>query len=80
MDQMHSKIKYPFVSLRLPTLLGVYGVREGDCPTVPLRDLGANLKTYQVGAHFEALDEGVLLVPLHSKYTQVLRFNLIVQV
>ena len=32
--------------------------------------------TYQVGAHFETLDEGVLLVPLYSRYTQV-GFNLI---
>ena len=29
------------------------------------------LETYQVGAHFEALDEGVLLVPLYPRYTQV---------
>ena len=27
--------------------------------------------TYQVGAHFEALDEGVLLVPFDPRYTQV---------
>ena len=32
--------------------------------------------TCQVGAHFEALDEGVLLVPLDHKYTQV-GFNLV---
>ena len=29
-----------------------------------------------MGAHFEALDEGVLLVPLDPRYTQV-GFNLI---
>ena len=29
-----------------------------------------------MGAHFEALDEGVLLVPLDHRYTQV-GFNLI---
>ena len=29
-----------------------------------------------MGAHFEALDEGILLVPLDSRYTQV-GFNLI---
>ena len=34
-------------------------------------DLDANLETYRVGAHFEALDEGVLVAPLDSKYTQV---------
>ena len=34
-------------------------------------DLGDNLETYQVGAHFEALDEGALLVPLDPRYTQV---------
>ena len=34
-------------------------------------DLDANADTYQVGAHFEALDEGVLQVPLDSRYTQV---------
>ena len=39
-------------------------------------DLGASLETYQVGAHFEALDEGVLLVPLDPRCTQV-GFNLI---
>ena len=38
--------------------------------------LGANLETYQVGAHFEVLDEGVLLVPIEPKYTQV-EFNLV---
>ena len=38
--------------------------------------LGANLETYQVGTHFEALDEGILLVAtLASRYTQV-GFNL----
>ena len=31
----------------------------------------ANLETYQVGAHLEALDEGVLVAPLDSRYTQV---------
>ena len=31
---------------------------------------------YQVGAHFEALDEGLLVAPLDSRYTQV-GFNLI---
>ena len=30
-----------------------------------------NLETYQVGAHFEAIDEGVLLVPMDSRYTPV---------
>ena len=39
-------------------------------------DLCANLETYQVGAHFEALDEGVLLMLLNPRYTQV-GFNLI---
>ena len=29
-----------------------------------------------MGAHFEVLDEGVLLVPLDPRYTQV-RFNLV---
>ena len=35
-----------------------------------------DLETYQVGAYFEALDEGVLLVPLDPRYTQV-GFNLV---
>ena len=39
-------------------------------------DIGASLETYQVRAHFEALDEGVLLVPLDPRHTQV-GFNLI---
>ena len=34
-------------------------------------DVGAWVQTYQVGARFEALDEGVLLVPLDSRYIQV---------
>ena len=34
MDQMHSKFKSPSISLRLPTDVGVYVVRERDCPTV----------------------------------------------
>ena len=34
MDQMHSKFKSPSISLHLPTKVGVYGVRERDCPTV----------------------------------------------
>ena len=40
------------------------------------KDIEASLQTYQVGAHFEALDEGVLVAPLDSRYTQVV-FNLI---
>ena len=42
----------------------------------PLRDVGANLESYQVGAHFEALHERVLLVCLDPRYTQV-GFNLV---
>ena len=38
--------------------------------------MGANLDTYKVGAHFEDLDDGVLLVPLESRYTQF-GFNLL---
>ena len=40
-----------------------------------LKDVGANLQTYQVGARFEGLTEGVLIAPLDSRYTQV-GFNL----
>ena len=40
-----------------------------------LRDVGANLQTYQVGAHFEALIEGVFMGPWDSRYSQV-GFNL----
>ena len=40
------------------------------------RDVGAILGTYQVGSHFEALNEGVLLVPYDPKYTKV-GFNLV---
>ena len=39
-------------------------------------DLAAKLETYQEWAHFEAPDEGVLLVPLDPRYIQV-GFNLI---
>ena len=38
--------------------------------------MDANLETYQMGAHFEALDERALLVPLDPRYTQV-GFNLL---
>ena len=38
-------------------------------------DLDASVETYQVGAHFEALDKGVLLVPLDSRNIQV-RLNI----
>ena len=31
----------------------------------------ANLQTYQEGARFEALTEGVLMAPLDSRYTKV---------
>ena len=34
-------------------------------------DHGAHLETYQAGAHFETLDEGVLLVPFNPRYTLV---------
>ena len=34
-------------------------------------DIDANLQAYQVGAHIEALDEGVLLVPLDDRYTKL---------
>ena len=43
----------------------------------PLRDLCVNLETYQVEAHFEALDEGALLVRLDRRYPQV-GFNLVI--
>ena len=39
-------------------------------------DVGASLHTYQVGARFKAFREGVLLVLLNPRYTQV-GFNLI---
>ena len=34
-------------------------------------NIDASLQTYQVGARFEALDEGVLMAPLDPRYTQV---------
>ena len=40
------------------------------------KDIEASLQTYQVGAHFEALNEPVLMAPSDSRYTQVV-FNLI---
>ena len=33
------------------------------------KDFDASLQTYQVGARFEALLEGVLMEPLDSRYT-----------
>ena len=39
------------------------------------KDNEANLQTYQVGAHFEALSESVLMAPSDSRYTEV-GFNL----
>ena len=41
----------------------------------PWKDLDASLETYQVGAYFEAADEGVLMTSLDSRYSQV-RFTL----
>ena len=35
------------------------------------KDLEASLQTYQVGAHFEALNQLVLMPPSDSRYTQV---------
>ena len=40
------------------------------------KDIEASLQTYQVGAHFKALNESVRMAPLDSRYTQVV-FNLI---
>ena len=40
------------------------------------KDNEANLQTYQVGAHFEALSEPVLMAPSDSRYTEV-GFNLL---
>ena len=40
------------------------------------KDFDASLQTYQVGAHFKALNERVLVVPLESRCTQV-GFNLV---
>ena len=40
------------------------------------KDFDANLQTYQVGAHLKALDEGLHVAPLDSRYAQV-GFNLI---
>ena len=34
-------------------------------------DLGASLEAYQVGAHFEPLDEGVFVAPLDPRYTEI---------
>ena len=39
------------------------------------KDFEASLQTYQVGAHFEAPNETVLMAPSDSRYTQV-GFNL----
>ena len=39
------------------------------------KDFEANLQIYQVGAHFEALNERVLMASSDARYTQVL-FNL----
>ena len=40
-------------------------------PNPPVVDVGACIQTYQVGAHFEVLTEGVLMAPLDPRYTQV---------
>ena len=37
----------------------------------PYRDDGTNVPTYQVRAHSEALDEGVLVAPSVPRYTRV---------
>ena len=40
------------------------------------KDFEASPQTYQVGAHFEALNESVPMAPSDYRYTQVV-FNLI---
>ena len=39
------------------------------------KDFDVGLQTYEVGAHFEGLNEPVLMAPSDSRYTQV-GFNL----
>ena len=41
-----------------------------------LKALDASLEPHQVGAHIKALNEGILVAPLDSRYTQV-GFNLV---
>ena len=36
------------------------------------KDFEASLQTYQVGAHFEGLNEPVLMVPYDSRYSRIL--------
>ena len=40
-----------------------------------IKGFGPELSTYQVGAHFEALDEGVLMAPLKSSEQFFRHFN-----
>ena len=35
------------------------------------KDFDASLQTYQVGAHFKALNEPLIMAPSNSRYTQV---------
>ena len=44
------------------------------------KDFEASLQTYQVGAHFEALNEPVHMVLSDSRYTQIVFNHLSVQV
>ena len=58
-------------------LLILFGKKVGGAaaPPAPLATTPLNLQTYQVGAHFEALSEPVLMAPSDSRYTEV-GFNL----
>ena len=44
------------------------------------KDFEPSLQTYQVGVHFEALNECVLMAPSDSRYTQVVFNHIFVQV
>ena len=64
--------------LSLVTIISIVDHCLADCPP---RSLDASLvHTNKVGAHLEALDEGVLMVPLNPRYTQVGLNSVFVQV
>ena len=73
MLQNEPPLDMPGVWVQIPFMASLIQTRSRGWP---LKGFGSELQTYQVGAYFEALDEGVNLVPLDPRYTQV-GFNLI---
>ena len=72
--QPFSPFKNPAIGNMEPIQPILKNEQNFDC-LQNLKEVISSLQTYQVGANFEALQEGVFMAPLDSRYTQV-GFNL----